>query len=375
MDQGLVAELLLRRPDEPLRLDLAQRLERVLATTPTSEDVGETPNAQASPGYTTNTEGVLVVDDPFKWQTSMVAKLPLGTAVEVLDEGAEQIFNACDERYQWWRVRGTDGAARGSEGWAMQVLLTKSAGGTPNEPMGGLLPPGGPRVPPAPPDVGWESHRLSLPEGVGEGSAVVAVDPDNRGDPNSFTMNYSGGDASRFHWLQFAWSELLGRSADGWEAIPGISIESTARADYESTPGGTLEAPGSPTSSAQTSVDGGNGTVPWKDANESQTPSQVGATDKPSFMRRAVETAFSTATAPEEIQARDWFEIFLVADEKEVVAHARVCMSWEPIARDALEKTPACAITCVELAAGRLPRPFADALRAANFAQIARRLG
>jgi len=73
----------------------------------------------------TKAENVRLVTEPIHWADDafLVARLPKGTTVEVLDEGTGEPFNQTALEYQWWKVRG-----EGKEGWVMQVLLDDVTG-------------------------------------------------------------------------------------------------------------------------------------------------------------------------------------------------------------------------------------------------------
>src|SRR4029077_4651934 len=70
-----------------------------------------------------NTENALLVKDPLHWdeEAFILRRLPKGTPVEFLHDGAGEKFNNTDTRYQWWFVR-----LDGVEGWVMQVLFDKA---------------------------------------------------------------------------------------------------------------------------------------------------------------------------------------------------------------------------------------------------------
>ena len=67
-----------------------------------------------------NTENVRLVEDPVHWDEEpfILRRLPKGTPVEFLHDGAGEKFNNTDTMYQWWFVR-----VGGVPGWVMQVLL------------------------------------------------------------------------------------------------------------------------------------------------------------------------------------------------------------------------------------------------------------
>jgi len=72
-----------------------------------------------------NTENVRLVSEPEHWdkEAFIFRRLPKGTPVEFLHDGAGEKFNNTDEMYQWWYVR-----VDGVEGWVMQVLLDEVTG-------------------------------------------------------------------------------------------------------------------------------------------------------------------------------------------------------------------------------------------------------
>jgi hypothetical protein len=72
-----------------------------------------------------NTENVRLVSDPIHWDEEkfILTRLPKGTLVQFLNEGAGQSFNNTTPEYKWWSVE-VDGVT----GWVMQALLDEVTG-------------------------------------------------------------------------------------------------------------------------------------------------------------------------------------------------------------------------------------------------------
>jgi hypothetical protein len=73
----------------------------------------------------TNTENVRLVREPEQWdeEAFIFRRLPKGTRVEFLDEGAGETFNNTAPEYRWWWIE-----VDGVKGWVMQVLLDDVTG-------------------------------------------------------------------------------------------------------------------------------------------------------------------------------------------------------------------------------------------------------
>jgi hypothetical protein len=93
-------------------------------TTPTSKGTA-TIGLPTVAGKYTNTEGVLLVNDPSKAKSSSVGKLAKNTRLEVTDKGAARAFNK-GAATQWWQVTIVDGTHIGKVGWIMETMLSDS---------------------------------------------------------------------------------------------------------------------------------------------------------------------------------------------------------------------------------------------------------
>jgi hypothetical protein len=95
-------------------------------TTPEkSSDIESTGNPGARQSHLT-TAAAWLVSNPAEWETSRLAMLDIGVAIDVIDLAASASFNRCDEKYQWWKIRVLSGRANGSVGWVMRTFLTEN---------------------------------------------------------------------------------------------------------------------------------------------------------------------------------------------------------------------------------------------------------
>lgn len=70
----------------------------------------------------TRVPGVWLVSDPSHYQDTVLQRLPQGTILDVVGQGAGERFNRADSRHHWWQVSLPDGGS----GWVMQTLLESS---------------------------------------------------------------------------------------------------------------------------------------------------------------------------------------------------------------------------------------------------------
>lgn len=71
----------------------------------------------------TKVAGVWLVANPSKYESTILQKLPEGTALEVESEGGDKSFNKTVDKYKWDKVRVADGAHKGVVGWVMKENL------------------------------------------------------------------------------------------------------------------------------------------------------------------------------------------------------------------------------------------------------------
>jgi hypothetical protein len=71
----------------------------------------------------TKVEGVWLVSNPSKYETTVLCKLELGTVLEVESEGGDKTFNKTADRYKWDKVQVAAGPRKGMVGWVMKENL------------------------------------------------------------------------------------------------------------------------------------------------------------------------------------------------------------------------------------------------------------
>jgi len=189
---------------------------------------------------------------------------------------------------------------------------------------------------PSPPDLNSGREALGVHEdewaiynpdidGRHKGSVEIGFDPDADDSQDAFYLLYQGEDAKQFHWLQFVWAEIIGKTPDGsWVSCPDAPFATSATRSYRSAPGGSLTSNGSPENINHASHDGG---FPWKDTHFVHEGETTGAVDAPQFKHAAVMAAIEEHNL-KAVKLRQHYEVFLVKNERRIASHSTITMDW-----------------------------------------------
>lgn len=124
-----VRQFLASRPSINRSLAFERQVDRIARKQPpspeTASDTESTGDAAARQSHVT-TAAAWLVSDPAEWETSRVATLDTGDAIDVIDLATSASFNRCDEEYRWWKVKVLTGRAKDSVGWVMRAFLTEN---------------------------------------------------------------------------------------------------------------------------------------------------------------------------------------------------------------------------------------------------------